>query len=952
MIKFSLITSHKPATLGKTFSLNPDGTLNKTTAGHMVRGDCEVVTLAGLDALVVFLPTIRTDQAITASLPRDGIQSARIVKKDDLSYYPDALTRSKDDLRLVRGEAGLLTLDYDPKAVALSRDELWGAACKVLPCLVEAGAVHWYSGSSLIFHGNDEKRGVSGQRIYVPVSDLSDLERVGKVLLWRSWLAGYGFVEISGDGKFLVRGLFDSSMFQIGKLDFIGGAVCYDGLEQRRGLPTILNQGCVLDTRREVPDLTPAENAEVERMIAEVKTEREAERKAVRTAWVAKNKPRVVKGLIERGALEDKANENADRILHSAIGGLLTGDFELHLETGEVLTVRDILAAPDKYDGMMCLDPLEPDYCGSKVVGHLNLTGGKPNLYSHAHGGATYRLENGDVRSYADWAKLIGDADGDPDLLVALGADIAADPLLKASARSKLKKLTAKAGGFSVATLDADIHAGDTLDEGGALVIRVAATNFAVTVDNALKALPSVPDIYERDGALVETVQHTLTGVVRVQHLNEVRLGYKIGQAAKWSSGDGYCMPSTQVLTAILAAGHWPGVRQLQQIVRAPMLALDGAIIDKPGYFPDQGILAVFDERDFPRCSLSAKECLSELRRLIQQTPFVTPIDEAAALAMLLTVASRATFDTAPAWLINAHDMSSGKTYLATIATALVGSGGIATWPGSEAERKKYLLSILLDGNQQCTIFDNVMSNVQSASMAAVLTAGREYSDRELGASKVPRVNACHSWIFTGNNIAPTKDLTRRIVSINLDTGMDTPALKEWSGNPLEEVRACPGHWQGLCLKILSDFILSGATPDLPPLASFATWSKVVRGALVWLGVPDPITAVTRNIEGDSDRDTLALLLACWAEAWGTEPVFLSEAIKEVGAGQGGDAWLGLHTLYAEIAGEREGRINPVTLGTWLGERKGRVVDGWRLCRADRRMTKGYAWWLEQVSKP
>lgn len=952
MPSFTIITATMPNTLGKTYSLNPGGQIVKTTAGEMRQGVCDVVKFDSIDEFGNALSSIGHNQAITASIPRDGIEKAAIVTKKKLASTPGALARIKADFVLPHGVSGLLTLDYDPMGIGLGREELWAAACRVIPALAECDALHWYSGSSLIYAGNDEKRGISGQRIYVPMADLSDLERVGKVLLKRSWLAGLGYVEVSNSGSFLNRSLFDSSMFQPAKLDFVGGAVCGDGLEQRRGSPFILNRGGVFDTRRYIPNLTAIEEANYENLLAAAKSKLEEYRSEARAVWVATRKPELVKRQVAQGVVPAKAEATVERVLNSALGGVLSGDFELTLESAEVLTVRDILAAPGKYDGMMCLDPLEPEYCGSKVVGHLNLTGGKPNLFSHAHGGATYSLENGEVRSYADWTKLIGDADGDPDLLVALGADIVADPLLKASARSKLKKMTAKAGGFSVATLDADIHAGDTLDEGGALVIRVAATNFAVTVDNALKALPSVPDIYERDGALVETVLHTLTGVVRVQPLNEVRLGYKIGQVAKWSSGDGYCMPSTQVLTAILAAGHWPGVRQLKQIVRAPMLTLDGSIIDKPGYFPDQGILAVFDERDFPRCSLSAKECLREFRRLIQQTPFVTPIDEAAALAMLLTVASRATFDTAPAWLINAHDISSGKTYLAMIATALVGSGGIATWPGSEAERKKYLLSILLDGNQQCTIFDNVMTNVQSASMAAVLTAGREYSDRELGASKIPRVNACHNWIFTGNNIAPTKDLTRRIVSINLDTGMDTPALKEWIGNPLEEVWACPGHWQGLSLKLLSDFILSGATPDVPPLASFTTWSKVVRGTLVWLGVPDPITAVTRNIEGDCDRDTLALLLACWAEAWGSEPVFLSEAIKEVGTGQGGDAWLGLHTIYAEIAGEREGRINPVTLGTWLGERKGRVVDGWRLCRADRRMTKGYAWWLEQVTKP
>jgi hypothetical protein len=66
--RLTLITSIKPATLGKHYSLE-GGSLKKTTAGELVRGSFEVVTFSNIEELGAILAGVRTNQAIMASLP-------------------------------------------------------------------------------------------------------------------------------------------------------------------------------------------------------------------------------------------------------------------------------------------------------------------------------------------------------------------------------------------------------------------------------------------------------------------------------------------------------------------------------------------------------------------------------------------------------------------------------------------------------------------------------------------------------------------------------------------------------------------------------------------------------------------------------------------------------------------------------------------------------------------
>jgi hypothetical protein len=398
----TVITGEKPNVLGKVFSLK-DGGLNKETAGPLSAGRFEVRTFSNSSEVVNLLMEVGTDQAISASVPSDKFgDSGKVVSKSLLGDNPGAMTRTKADMDFRFGVPGLLTLDYDPQPgdVVMDRDALWNLLKSIIPGVENAGVVHWLSGSSHIWNGDQELQGRRGQRVYVLVENAGDIPRASSVLAGRLWLAGYGRVVISKSGAQLLRHAFDDSMGQPARLDYCGGASCKPPLTQRRGEPFVLADGGFLNTRLALPDLTANETLQVDSLKEKAKSAALPAAKARRATYIIERGGALATRLMSKGIAPTEAHERATQAVSACFGGVLLGDFLITLEGGQEVTVGDILDDRPKYHGLCCLDPIEPDYLGAKIVGKLYLFGASPNLHSFAHGGATYRLQRQPARIY------------------------------------------------------------------------------------------------------------------------------------------------------------------------------------------------------------------------------------------------------------------------------------------------------------------------------------------------------------------------------------------------------------------------------------------------------------------------------------------------------------------------------------------------------------------------
>lgn len=398
MHQLTLITSEKPTTLGKTYTLLADGKIEKATAGEMMAGFFEVIAVKSATDLATFLQRVRTDQAITASTPRNAATSGRIVTRKAKALATDKtglLARTKEDFAFPPGP-GVMVLDYDPpqSGAAMSQTDLWETLTSVCPAAADSAAAWWCSSSSYIYHGTEQIAGLKGQRIYLLVQNAADIPRAGKALSDRLWLAGHGRIEISAAGSLLQRDVFDLAMHQPARLDFIGGAVCTSPLRQDRPHPLVLADGPALDTAAALPDLNHADLAKLDGLKA-IAREKAAPAAALRRAeWIAERRAAQSLKLVEAGLPLHEATERAERVLKSAVeGGQLLGDFEVILAGDRrPVKIAEILDHPDRYHGAETLDPLEPEYRNYAQTGKLMLYQSTPVLFSQAHGGRRFIL--------------------------------------------------------------------------------------------------------------------------------------------------------------------------------------------------------------------------------------------------------------------------------------------------------------------------------------------------------------------------------------------------------------------------------------------------------------------------------------------------------------------------------------------------------------------------------
>lgn len=335
-----------------------------------------------------------------------------------------------------------------------------------------------------------------------------------------------------------------------------------------------------------------------------------------------------------------------------------------------------------------------------------------------------------------------------------------------------------------------------------------------------------------------------------------------------------------------------------------------------------------------------AEEALGRLRDLWRHMPFAGEIDQAVALAALGTGVVRSLLPAAPLFVFDAPGPGSGKTLL-TETIGIVANGAPPScleWPRDADEGEKRLAAALLAGLPALAI-DNVERPLGGAALCQTVTAPAR-DVRVLGKSEMRRV-ACRSLLLaTGNNTTIRGDLVRRSLVARLDAGCERPELREFSQDLRAEARR---DRQGLVLAALTIFgAYAGAgRPKVGTrvLGSFEFWSRTVRDALVWAGLPDPCRSQAQLRDADPEVEIATAVLATWHAAFGDSAVRAAEAVATaLSDPERRDL---REALDAAIG--RGGQIDPSRLGYWLRAHRDMRVGGFTIERELDR--KGLASW-------
>ncbi|RZU98781.1 hypothetical protein [Spiribacter vilamensis] len=375
--------------LSKLYTLDDSGNLDKTPGGELVRGHYERRPCARPSDLAELIPTLDTNQALAygvAKVESGPVASRKAARDGDL-------LRIRDRFDWKAGP-GWMMLDNDPPkgAEPLDRAGLLAMIEQVWPEITAAPAVVGDSGTSHIYRTDtgEQVKGRGGLRLYVLVADARDIKRAGDTLHRRLWLAGYGYFAVSASGALLNRSPVDKEVWQPERLDFAAGAACCEPLEQYRPAPDARNDNAApISTTVTLPDLSSDERRTLKEIEAEAAQAVKPEQREAYDQWV---KDRMA------NMPDDDGGEALQRLVEAVQNHRLYGDFELIHSSGETITVADVMDAPDKWHGERFADPLEPQYGNDARIAWLNLkSGGRPFIYSHAHGGQRFTL----VRSSA-----------------------------------------------------------------------------------------------------------------------------------------------------------------------------------------------------------------------------------------------------------------------------------------------------------------------------------------------------------------------------------------------------------------------------------------------------------------------------------------------------------------------------------------------------------------------
>lgn len=397
-MQFTISVFTSSEILTKAFSI-VEGRLRKSPGGHMTSGQVEHVTLRKPSDLAALLPTLKSNQATAYGVSVHKLARLVALAAVDRSAPGTIPTIARTAQNFTWRGPGILMLDYDPPkdgTPPLTREQFVDLVTSVCRELAGAPMVVCDSASSHIWNTKtgEELIGARGLRIYIFVADASDIPRAGKVLFNKLWLAGHGRIEVSAAGTMLVRGPIDIAVHQPERLDFAAGAACEPPLEQRRPAPEVRNNDAApLDTSRVLPPLTPKQEAELHRLVQAAKGKARPEAARVREQWLDN---RVGDDLARNGMTRAthprEAQAKRNEFAAAAETSILHGNLSLHLRGGQVATVDAILAAPEKFDGMRCADPLEPSYGNDDRIALIITSDGDPRIYSHAHGGQVYFL--------------------------------------------------------------------------------------------------------------------------------------------------------------------------------------------------------------------------------------------------------------------------------------------------------------------------------------------------------------------------------------------------------------------------------------------------------------------------------------------------------------------------------------------------------------------------------
>lgn len=453
--------------------------------------------------------------------------------------------------------------------------------------------------------------------------------------------------------------------------------------------------------------------------------------------------------------------------------------------------------------------------------------------------------------------------------------------------------------------IEKSINDPGTTDETRKQIIRVQGGSLHSDWRSTERALMnSGCPVYVRGGALVQPLwrwerasieSDRGTLIATFSKLNLARLRDIVGHHAaafqkfdtkqnRWKPVD----PPRDVIETLLEAGHW-GFPSVVGIVNSPTMRPDGSLLTEPGYdaatqlwYKPAGDITLPDMPDQPT-EAQARDSLQLLRDLLKGFPFVDEVDEAVAIAAIMTCVLRGAFDTSPLFFINAPEAGTGKSYLVNVISNIAtGRDASALFSTPNAEEMDKRLSAAAIEARPILNLNNLTEDLESALLCQMITEST-IDIRPFGKNDQTISCDCRGMtIFAnGNGIRIVGDLVRRTVTCRINAEMESPEDRTFAFDPIDRVKADRGKYLSAVFTIARAYMKAG-NPEVAAVnvAGFARWARFVQRPLVWLGAGDPFASKASAKALNPDREALAERLAILVRVFGVGQVFDAAAVR------------------------------------------------------------------------
>ena len=327
----------------------------------------------------------------------------------------------------------------------------------------------------------------------------------------------------------------------------------------------------------------------------------------------------------------------------------------------------------------------------------------------------------------------------------------------------------------------------------------------------------------------------------------------------------------------LISLTKWKGMPVIDALTDHPIISFDNRLL-KPGYDSKTRVFSRFDASQYDVPGQPNKDdaiqALVYVQRLLQTFEFEAPEDESAALALFLTAVCRPVIPTALMTLINASMSGSGKGYLATLACLLAKfTDPVARQhQNDEAEMNKALMSVLIAASPVC-FFDELSMNDIDMPCLRTFTSAPVFGGRYLGYMREVQFTNRTFVSATGNNVAPTGDMSRRMLLLTLNPQCENPALRRFEyfcddpeiKTANADIKANRNIFISKILTIQRAFLIAqekGETIQTEStLGGFDEWEQLCRLPILWLTGIDPAKKSIDGQKENAQKDELGIIM-------------------------------------------------------------------------------------------